>query len=126
MPRSSILAAVLLAVIPVVGCSSGDGGRSPAETISRDAFIKAYIELRLESQRHMDHEIPLEERDRILESLDLTPEDLLEFVEVHGGDPDFMHELWAEVDEKLREARLGPRTEPGGESARPPGGGPSP
>ncbi len=43
----------------------------------------------------------MEERDRILAELGLTPEDLIEFVEAHGRDIPFMQEVWEEVDHNL-------------------------
>jgi hypothetical protein len=91
------------------GCS-GTGPASPdQETISREQFVEAYLELRRKSLRSPRLEIDLSDRDQILEELGLTEEDLLTFAEVWGGNPDVMESIWQEVDSILREDRRGPR-----------------
>jgi hypothetical protein len=122
MPRSLILAAAFLTALPALACSAGDSGRGSGQVISREAFIEAYVELRAAAQRSNDQEIPLAERDRILESLGLRPEDLLEFIEVHGTNATFMHEVWQDVDERFREARTDPRPQTRGDPSGPTGG----
>jgi hypothetical protein len=135
MPRALLFAAVALTALAAAACSSRDSG----EVISREQFVEAYVELRAISQRYMDDDVPLAERDRVLQELGLTPEDLLDFVDVHGADATFMHEVWEEVDTRFREIRsrppvpaqvdpsLPPGTDPsfpsGGDPSRPPGGG---
>jgi len=117
MPRPLILALAVLTALPAGACSSGNAG----DVISREQFVEAYVELRAISQRYMDDDFPVEERDRILNDLGLTPEDLLEFVEVGGGDATFMHEVWEEIDTRFRERRTTPHPPP--DPSRPPGGG---
>jgi len=122
MPRSLMLAAAILTVLPTLACSFGNSGRGSDETISREAFVDAYVRLRSVALRHPDEEIPLATRDSILQSLDLTPEDLLEFVEVHGADPTLMHEVWGEVNQRFQEVRTMPPPQPGSAPSRPPDG----
>jgi len=121
MPRPLILALVVLTALPSGACSSGNA----EDVISREQFVEAYVELRTISQRYMDDAVPVEERDRILQELGLTPEDLLEFVEVRGGDATFMHEVWEEIDTRFRERRTTPPPPPRPDPSRPPGGDPS-
>ena len=104
MPRPLTLAAAAVTVLGAVACSSGNS----QDVISREQFVEAYVELRSISQRYMDDDVPLAERDRVLQELGLTPEDLLEFVDVHGADATFMHEVWEEVDTRFREIRSTP------------------
>ena len=94
---------------------SGYGTDSQARgAISEDDFIQAYYRLRMEALRSPDMEIDLEARDSILEVMNLTAEDLLEFVELRGMDGQFMQGIWETVDSLLREDRIreiGPDTE---------------
>jgi hypothetical protein len=121
MPRQLILALAVLTAFPVVASSCGEA----EDVISREQFVEAYVALRAVSQRHADEEIPVAERDRVLQELGLTPEDLLEFVEVRGGDATFMHEVWEEIDNRFREIRSTPPPPPRPGTSRPPGGDPS-
>ena len=73
--------------------------------ISREAFIQAYVELRVGALRSPGQEMPLEERDRILANLGLADQDLLDFVEVRGRDVQFMRRVWEEVDSIITERR---------------------
>jgi hypothetical protein len=119
--RPLLLAAALQAAI---GCSVGDSGRGSVQVISREAFIEAYVELRVASHGYRDQVVPLAVRDQILQDLGLTPEDLLTFVEVHGENVGFMFEIWEEVDARFRELRTGSMQQPSEDSARTPGGNP--
>ena len=77
--------------------------------ISRDAFIEAYVALRVGALRIPGEEIRVEARDRILENLGLVDQDLLDFVEVNGRDVQFMRGVWEEVDSIITEARNLPK-----------------
>jgi enamine deaminase RidA (YjgF/YER057c/UK114 family) len=121
MSRPLILTAVVLTLLAAMACSSEDS----VEVISREQFVEAYVELRSISQRSLDEAIPLAERDRVLQELGLTPEDLEEFVELHGTDPTFMYEVWEEVDTRFREMRSTPPPPPRSDSSLPPGADPS-
>ncbi len=114
-PRPKLLASAFLLALSAAGCSLDDSRRDSDQVISRETFIEAYVQLRAASVRYPDDQIPLEARDSILQVLDLTPEDLLTFVEAHGNDPGFMYEVWEEVSVRFREVRIGPGGQPGGE-----------
>jgi len=107
--RTWLLAFVLLVALPVLqACGQEDAGPEEGrETISAEAFVDAYVALRLAALRAPREELDLSEKARILEERNLTDEDLLRFVEVHGTDIPFMHDVWQEVDSLLRAAREG-------------------
>lgn len=98
---------ILLAAALLFGasCTSGDSGREQGTIISREAFIQAYVELRVEALGTPGEEVPLERRDQILENLGLDEEDLLNFVEKRGRDIQFMRRVWEEVDSIMTERR---------------------
>jgi hypothetical protein len=132
-------------LLTLPGC--GESGTRPAqeETISRDRFVDAFVRLREAGLRAPEMEISVQARDRILEEMELTQDDLLRFVEVHGVDGALMLSVWEEVDSILRAASEEPgadaegeeedpgeevrpgvgsgRSEPGGRRAPPPTGG---
>ena len=102
-PRPSVLLLTLCAVPLLAGCGNSD--EEIEGIITREEFVQAYSELRVSALRAEDGKIALEERDRILAERSLTPEDLIEFVEAHGRDMDFMQEVWEEVDQNLETRR---------------------
>jgi len=81
--------------------------------ISRDRFIQAFVELRKAALSSSDEEIDLADRDRILDSMDLTDQDLLTFVDVWGRDGEMMQAVWQDVDSILRESRTDGEGDPG-------------
>lgn len=106
----------LALVAGVVGCSepADDSG-----AIARDQFIEVYVDLRIEAPieelpdgEPADPEL-LEARDRVLERHGVEADDLLHFVEVHGEDLSYMHEVWAEIDARLAARSVNGETEPG-------------
>jgi hypothetical protein len=93
-------------VIAVPGCGDEDTNPRAEETISKELFIEAYVELRQEGLRSPMMEISLEDRDRILEELGVTEEDLFTFVDVWGTHGDFMVEVWETIDSLMTEDRM--------------------
>lgn len=90
----------------LAGC--GEGGAEPQEAgIDRAVFVETYVGLRRAALRTGRTPIPAEERERILEEHGVTPDELLEFIEIHGQDLDFMKSVWDTV-----EARLGQEPPP--------------
>jgi hypothetical protein len=71
------------------------------ETISEEAFVETMVELRRAAAQWEMRRLPVEERDSVLASRNLTPEDLLEFVEVHGTDVLYMNQVWTRVEARL-------------------------
>lgn len=97
--RRSALLLTLCAVPLLAGCR--DSGEEIEGVVTREQFVQAFSNLRVSALRSEGGEIVMEERDRILAELGLTPEDLIEFVEAHGRDIPFMQEVWEEVDHNL-------------------------
>ena len=93
----------LCAVPLLAGC--GDSGEELDGIITREQFVQAYSELRVSALWSEGEDIVPEERDRILAESGLTPEDLIEFVEAHGRDMDYMQTVWEEVDHNLETRR---------------------
>ena len=102
MPRATLVFPIF-ALLFLSACSSGPS--EDRDTISRETFMAAYIELRVAGLQDPSGEIGLAERDRILGELGLTDEDLLRFVEVRGRDGSYMEGVWREVDSLMRESR---------------------
>lgn len=102
-----------LALVVVAG-ACGEDGWSPfgesarEETISREAFVSTYVDLRLVALRSPDRTIDPSERDRVLRRHGVSREDLLRFVDVHADRVDYMREIWSEVDRRLERARSDP------------------
>ena len=95
---------VALALV-TAACSPSAESPEEAEVISRDTFVEAYYRLRKEGLRSPEMEVTLDGRNRILDEMGLTPEDLLRFAEVRGPDGEFMLSVWQEVDSMLRADR---------------------
>lgn len=91
--------------LALAACGGSGSLSGEADTISRDTFIQAYLELRIEGLRSLGSEISIEARDQILEEVGVSEEELLAFVEYWGTDPLMMEGVWAEVDSLMREAR---------------------
>lgn len=109
---SRLRRAFSLALVALVTACAGDGTPSgeEASTISRDRFIEAYVALRVAALLSADREIAPAERDRILAERGLSEQDLLEFVDVHGPDVEYMRDLWNAVDSTMTELRNQPDT----------------
>lgn len=93
-------------------CSLPSPGQASGDAIPQDAFINAYVELRIAALQAPDQELTVQARDGVLHRLELQEADLLDFVEVHGKDVQFMRRLWEEADSVLEDRRTPP--EPGG------------
>lgn len=122
--------AVALTLLVPTACGDGGSGPSPdsaegraaeeVETISRETFISAYVDLRITALRRGREAVTEEERREVLERHGITEDDLLEFVEVHGEDVDFMRDLWEEVDRRIgEETGTGDSPSPSGSSPVP-------
>jgi len=91
--------------LALAACGGSGSFPGAADTISRDTFVQAYLELRIEGLRSDDSEISIEARDLILEEVGVSEEELLAFVDYWGTDPQMMEGIWEEVDSLMREAR---------------------
>ena len=86
-------------------CWSCGGGATDVreEATGREAFIGAYLDLRTAAVNSETTEFGDEFRDSILAAYDVTGQDLLAFIDTHGEDVEFMHDLWAELEVRLIE-----------------------
>ncbi len=83
------------------------GARTPEEpeTIPRDVFVDAYVELRLKALRTPGGRIGPTAKEEVLEARGITEAELAEFVDAHGPRVQFMADVWAEIDDSLRRMR---------------------
>ncbi len=107
--RSSPFLFLFFFLLTGSSCTTENAGPEDSPTISREAFVEAYVQLRVETLRAPREKLPLEERDELLATLGLQDEDLLRFVEVWGRDVQFMRRVWEEVDSILQSMREMPR-----------------
>ena len=83
------------------------GERTPEtpDTISRDAFVGTYVELRMAALRSPDGRVDPSHRDEILAAAGVTDADMLEFVDVNARRVQLMVEVWGEIDDTMRVLR---------------------
>jgi hypothetical protein len=74
------------------------GGGRDADTIDRDVFIAAYVDLRVAALDTDSARIAAADRDGILARHGVTEEDLTRFAELHAEDLDFMRDVWTDVE----------------------------
>ena len=86
-------------------CWSCGGGATdvPEDTAARDAFIGAYLDLRTTVLSSGTTDLGDEVRDSILAAYDVTGQDLLDFIDTHGEDVEFMRDLWTELEAHMAE-----------------------
>ncbi|TVR53039.1 MAG: hypothetical protein EA421_12260 [Gemmatimonadales bacterium] len=99
--RTGFAWGLALLVLAPVACDPGFPGPGEGETISEEAFVETMVELRRAAAHWEMRRLPVEERDSILAIRSRTPEDLLEFVEVHGTDVPYMNRVWTRVEARL-------------------------
>lgn len=107
--RSARLAVGLAATatVALAACTT-----APAEeTIGRDAFVQAYVDLRISALDTSDQVMTDSLRALVLARHGVTAEDLLRFAEVHARDLEFMRDVWNDVEAQMDARRP---TEPEG------------
>ena len=94
----------MVVVIASIACWSCSGNTTDVaeDTAGREVFMEAYVDLRVAALSSGTTELG-SIRDSILAVYDVTGEELLEFVDTHGEDVEFMRDLWAEVEGRLLE-----------------------
>ena len=92
-------------VIALTVCSScsGDATDVPEDTVAREVFIGAYLDLRVAVLSSGTTEIGGDVRDSILAVYGVTGEELLEFIDTYGENVEFISDLWTEIDGQLTE-----------------------
>ena len=63
----------------------------------------AYVDLRMAAPSSETTGLGDEARDSILAAYDVTEQDLLDFIDTHGSDVEFMRDLWTELEARLTE-----------------------
>lgn len=96
----------------VAGCGGKDSNPRAGEAISKELFIEAYVQLRLVGLRSPSKALSLEARDRVLEKVGTTEEELLTFVEIWGNNGDVMVEVWGSIDSLMTQERMRDRGRP--------------
>jgi hypothetical protein len=99
-----VLAVLVAGVLVPVAC--GDFGEADQAAIDEGRFIEVYVALRMAALEAGTDQLPTDERDRILAEHDVTENDLLEFVEVHGRNAQFMHGVWDSIEGKIDDLRV--------------------
>jgi hypothetical protein len=107
-PPRERLAHRLRRAIPILALmfcwSCGGGTAALAEaTAAREAFIATFLDLRAATVNSGSADIEDAVRDSILDLYGVSGQDLVDFVETHGEDVEFMHDLWTEVEARLIE-----------------------
>jgi len=96
---------ITISIVALTLCWSCSGGATdvPEVTPGRAEFIGAYMDLRTAALSSGSPDLGDEVRDSILAVYDVTAQDLLDFVETHGEDVEFMRDLWTEIEARMTE-----------------------
>ena len=96
---------IIVSIVALTLCWSCRGGATdvPEVTAGRAEFIGAYTDLRAAALSTGSPDLEDEVRDSILAVYDVTAQDLLDFVETHGEDVEFMRDLWTEIEARMTE-----------------------
>ncbi|MDH3270093.1 MAG: hypothetical protein OEN56_02100 [Gemmatimonadota bacterium] len=97
--RGGLVRVGFLLVVALGG--SGCGPSDPEGVIDRETFIDAYVQLRVAALDTDSQRVAGGDRDRILADLGISESDLTTFVEVRGGELEFMRDVWTEVELRL-------------------------
>ena len=94
----------MVLVIALIVCWSctADAVDVADNTEGREVFMGAYVDLRV-AALSSGTTVLGSVRDSILAVYGVTGEELLEFVDIHGEDVEFMRDLWAEIEGRLLE-----------------------
>ncbi len=97
--------AIVFSLVVLTLCGSCGGGATdvPEGTPGREEFIGAYLDLRIALLGSGTTDLGDEVRDSILSGYGVTAQDLLDFVDTHGEDIEFMRDLWTEVETRMTE-----------------------
>ncbi len=98
---SELGVAGLLVVVLLASCGRGTAEPS-VDTVDVETFIATYVALRTIALSTTSLAVTPAERDSVLRVHEVTEEDLLLFVEVHGRDPVLMQNLWNEVEARIQ------------------------
>ncbi len=74
----------------------------PADTLSREDYIDLYVEILRVADESPDSLTASERALAILTQRGVSEDDLLAFARNHMNDPEYLVELWSEIEERLR------------------------
>ena len=96
---------VIVSIVATTLCWSCSGGTTDVTEVTpgRAEFIGAFIDLRTAALSLGSAALGDEVRDSVLAVYDVTAQDLLDFIETHGEDVEFMHDLWTEIEARMTE-----------------------
>ena len=96
---------VVLSIVALTLCWSCSSGATdvPEDTPGRAPFIGAYVDLRIAAMSAETTDFGDEVRDSLLAVHDVTEQDLIDFVDLHGENVEFMRDLWTEIETILTE-----------------------
>lgn len=97
VPVRRSLSSCLAVLTILVGTGCGDMPLPLEVDLDRETFVATYVDLRLAALETPDGRLPEPRRDSILRVHGVTAEQLLEFAEVRGRDPEYMSAVWDEV-----------------------------
>jgi hypothetical protein len=104
--RFVTLLAIGAAALSAPACDGDDSLEGGGETLSRAQFIETYVQLRIAGLHIRGTELPLDRQKEVLDSLGVTEDQMLAFVEYWGSDGDVMEGIWQEVDSLIQQVRL--------------------
>ena len=79
-----------------------DGEPRHETGISRQEYVDTYVEILLAAELAEDSIAATESARAILARRGLTEDDLLEFGRRHTDDPEYLAEVWSEIEERIR------------------------
>ena len=109
-PRERPSLVVFVAAITLCWSCGGGVTDVAGDPAGREAFIGAYLDLRTTTLRSGTTDLADEVRDSILAAYDVTGQDLIDFIDTHGEDVEFMRDLWTELEVRMTE-RLEPNAD---------------
>ena len=106
-PKSIVITSLLTLALAGFACGGDSAGSPSADLPDRNVFVATYVALRVAALTSDGGTLTDEARVQTLSSHAVTEEQLLAFVEYHGGDLTFMRDLWNEVELSLDAQRPG-------------------
>lgn len=103
--RRGMLAAVAVGVL-VAPAACGTGQDPEPAGIETERFVATYVDLRMATLRAGVDQLPVDRRDSILATHDVSEDDLLEYVEIHGRNAQFMQAVWDTVEDRIDRQRV--------------------
>ena len=95
--RILVVASAVFILLPSAACDPG----TDESLVPRADFVDAYVDLRVSALRREDRTLTDSARAAVLARHGVTEDQLLEFASAHGGDLEFMRDLWNEVEARL-------------------------